>query len=213
MCSGCTENPAPKGESRLRIIAGSLKGRRLKAPKWPGLRPTSDKLRETLFNVLATRVPSARVLDVFAGTGAVGLESLSRGATDATFIEHDKRAVALIAENVQLCEAQNRCAIIRDTAERALSRPIAGARFDLIVLDPPYEFEPLERVLSAAARHLASNGLVILEHAARRVVPPVADLRAVRTIRSGDSALTIFEAQLGDREDAAPRVDAASTEG
>ena len=179
----------------MRIISGMSKGRRLKAPKWPGLRPTSDKLRETLFNVIAARVPDARVLDLFAGTGAIGLESLSRGAATSTFVDDDTRAAALLGENAQLCGVQNRCVIIRDTAERALSRPLQGDPFDVIVLDPPYDFEPLERVLSAAARHLAADGLLILEHASRRAVPQVAGLQAVRTIRSGDSALTMFEAQ------------------
>ena len=79
----------------MRIIAGACKGRRLKAPTWDGLRPTSDKLRETLFNILAPRIEGAAVLDVFAGTGAVGLESLSRGASRAVFIEQDRRAAAV----------------------------------------------------------------------------------------------------------------------
>src|SRR5262245_54696165 len=83
----------------LRIISGSLKGRRLQPPTWAGLRPTSDKLRETLFNILADRVGGARVVDGYAGTGAVGIEALSRGAREATFIEQDRRAEALIVEN------------------------------------------------------------------------------------------------------------------
>ena len=87
----------------MRIVAGSLKGRRLKAPSWEGLRPTSDKLRETLFNVLAPRIAGARVLDGFAGTGALGIEALSRGASHVTFIEQDRRAQALIAENLAHC--------------------------------------------------------------------------------------------------------------
>ena len=87
----------------MRIIAGTLKGRRLDAPTWPGLRPTSDKLRETLFNVLQGRLPGARVLDVFAGTGAVGIEALSRGAAHVTFVEMDPRARGLIAENLARC--------------------------------------------------------------------------------------------------------------
>ena len=81
----------------MRIIAGALKGRRLDAPTWAGLRPTSDKLRETLFNVLQGRLPGARVLDAYAGTGAVGVEALSRGAAQVTFVERDPRAKALIA--------------------------------------------------------------------------------------------------------------------
>ena len=180
----------------MRIIAGSLKGRRLKAPKWPGLRPTSDKLRETLFNIVAARVPGARVLDGFAGTGAVGLESLSRGAALATFIEADRRAAALIAENAELCGVRNRCVIIRDTAERALDRPIEAAPFDLIVLDPPDEFAALGTVLDSAARHLAPKGMLVLEHAYRRAVPAAASVRALRTVRSGDSALTFFEVAI-----------------
>jgi 16S rRNA (guanine(966)-N(2))-methyltransferase RsmD len=180
----------------MRIIAGEFKGRRLKAPKWDGLRPTSDKLRETLFNILAPRIAAARVLDVFAGTGAVGLESLSRGATHVTFIEQDRRAAALIAENVALCGVENRCVIIRDRAERALDSRLAGQRFDVVVLDPPYDFEPLDAVLEAALRSLAPGGLMILEHAFRRALPAVAGARVARTVRSGDSALTLFEAHV-----------------
>jgi 16S rRNA (guanine(966)-N(2))-methyltransferase RsmD len=131
----------------MRIIAGEFKGRRLKAPTWEGLRPTSDKLRETLFNILAPRIADARVLDVFAGTGAVGLESLSRGASQAVFIEEDRRAAALIAHNAALCGVENRCVIIRDRAEHALSRGVGAELFDVVVLDPPYEFEPLASIL------------------------------------------------------------------
>jgi 16S rRNA (guanine(966)-N(2))-methyltransferase RsmD len=180
----------------MRIIAGALKGRRLKAPKWAGLRPTSDKLRETLFNILAPRITDARVLDVFAGTGAIGLESLSRGAALTVFVERDRRAAALIAENVAICGAQNRCAIIRDDAERALARDVTGGPFDVVVLDPPYDYEPLAATLALALRQLAPGGLLVLEHACRRAVPAVEGGRAIRTVRSGDSALTMFEAAV-----------------
>jgi 16S rRNA (guanine966-N2)-methyltransferase len=176
----------------MRIIAGTSKGRRLQAPTWPGLRPTSDKLRETLFNIVRTRVEGARVLDVFAGTGAIGLESLSRGAAAAVFVEHDRRAAALIEANAERCGVQDRCIVIRDTVERALARDLGGP-FDLVMLDPPYDFEPLARVLSAAAKHLSPDGLMVLEHATRRTVPEVAGVRPTRTVRSGDSALTLFE--------------------
>ena len=89
---------------RMRVIAGSLKGRRLKPPTWEGVRPTSDKLRETLFNILAPRMAGARVLDGYAGTGAVGIEACSRGAGAVTFVERDRRAQSLIAENVANAE-------------------------------------------------------------------------------------------------------------
>src|SRR5688572_4658970 len=84
----------------MRVIAGRYRGRRLKAPTWDGLRPTSDKLRETLFNILAPRIEGARILDGYAGTGAVGIEALSRGAAHVTFVEQDRRATALIAANI-----------------------------------------------------------------------------------------------------------------
>jgi 16S rRNA (guanine966-N2)-methyltransferase len=106
----------------VRVIAGTLKGRRLKAPTWDGLRPTSDKLRETLFNILAPRMAGARVLDGFAGTGAVGIEAISRGATAVTFVESDRRAHALIIENLALCGVADGYAIIRGTVARAIDQ-------------------------------------------------------------------------------------------
>ena len=176
----------------MRIIAGTHKGRTLKTPKWEGLRPTSDKLRETLFNILAPRVEGARVLDVFAGTGAVALEALSRGAAAATCIESDRRAAKLIEANATLCGELNRCAIIRDVVERALQRPVPGGPFDIIVLDPPYEYAPLEDAVRQAGTQRAADGIVVLEHATRVTPPAPAGLALTRTVKSGDSALTFY---------------------
>src|SRR5947208_11256588 len=105
----------------MRVIAGTFKGRRLKAPSWEGLRPTSDKLRETLFNILAPRIDGARVLDGYAGTGAVGIEALSRGAAHVTFVERDRRAQALVAENLAHCGIADGYVIIRASVARALA--------------------------------------------------------------------------------------------
>jgi 16S rRNA (guanine(966)-N(2))-methyltransferase RsmD len=175
----------------MRIIAGINKGRTLKAPKWEGLRPTSDKLRGTLFNILQTRIAGARFLDLFSGTGAVALEALSRGAAGATCVESDRRAAALIAENVALCRA-DRCVIIRDTVERALLRPIPGGPFDIVLLDPPYDYAHLDAVVANAASQRADGGIVILEHGSR-VIPPQPDgITLTRTVTSGDSALTFY---------------------
>src|SRR5947199_1561117 len=123
----------------MRVIAGSLKGRHLKAPGWEGLRPTSDKLRETLFNILAPRIAGARVVDAYAGTGANGIEALSRGALEVTFVENDRRAQALIAENLAHCGVQNACVIIREDIEHALQGLRGRPAFDIILLDPPYD--------------------------------------------------------------------------
>lgn len=176
----------------MRIIAGLHKGRTLKAPKWDGLRPTSDKLRETLFNILQTRVPGSRVLDVFAGTGAIALEALSRGALAATCVESDRRAAGLIAENAALCGEANRCAIIRDTVERALLRPLPGGPFDIIVLDPPYDYAALDSAVASAASQRTADGIVVLEHATRVTPPQPAGLALTRTVKSGDSALSFY---------------------
>jgi 16S rRNA (guanine(966)-N(2))-methyltransferase RsmD len=176
----------------LRIIAGTHKGRTLKAPTWDGLRPTSDKLRESLFNILAPRIAGARVLDVFAGTGAVALGALSRGAAAATCIESDRRAARLIEENVARCGEQNRCAIIRETVERALRRPVAGAPFDIIVLDPPYDYGALGAAVQDAGSQRAADAVVVLEHAWRVTPPAPSGLVLTRTVKSGDSALTFY---------------------
>ena len=178
----------------MRVIAGSLKGRRLEAPDWDGLRPTSDKLRETLFNVLAPRIAGARVLDGFAGTGAVGIEAISRGAVHVTFVEADSRAVRLIQRNLERCGVGDRYAIIRERFADAARRVIAGS-FDLVFLDPPYRAEEIAGALDAAAPLIAPDGLVILEHARRDAAPAAAaSIMKTRDIVSGDSALTIYGA-------------------
>jgi 16S rRNA (guanine966-N2)-methyltransferase len=169
----------------------------LKAPKWGGIRPTSDKLRETLFNILQTRVVGARVLDAFAGTGAVALEALSRGAEAATCLDNDRRAAGLIAENAALCGESDRCVIIRDVASRALKKPLPGGPFDIVVLDPPYDYTALDEAVRDALGQRAAGGLVVLEHASR-VTPPQPNsfgetqLTLTRTVTSGDSALSFY---------------------
>lgn len=189
----------------MRVIAGILKGRRLKAPTWEGLRPTSDKLRETLFNILAPRMAGARVLDGYAGTGAVGIEALSRGAAAVTFVDSDRRAEALIAENLAHCGVTSGYAIIRSHVERALVDLRAAPRsetFDLVFLDPPYEStrgdaggkHHLDDIVAAAADVLAPNGIVVLEHARRWNSPESAGrARRTRLVPSGDSALSFYK--------------------
>ncbi len=178
----------------MRVIAGSLKGRRLVTPTWAGLRPTSDKLRETLFNVVAARVPGACVLDGFAGTGAFGIEAVSRGAAHVTFIDRDRRATALVAENLDRCRVEGGYAIIAAPFRAALRGPLAAGEFDLIFLDPPYDEEGLDEILAAAGSHLADQGLLILEHAKRRQVPEAAGrLRRTRTLASGDSTVEFYQ--------------------
>src|SRR6266566_6137138 len=129
---------SPHYHMSMRVIAGSLRGRRLATPTWEGLRPTSDKLRETLFNILAPRIAGARVLDGYAGTGAIGIEAISRGAARVTFVERDRRAQALIAENLAHCGVTDGYVIIRASVARAIDDR-HGDPFDIMIFDPPYD--------------------------------------------------------------------------
>jgi 16S rRNA (guanine966-N2)-methyltransferase len=180
----------------MRIIAGHLKGRRLATPDWRGLRPTSDKLRETLFNVLADRIWKARVLDACAGTGAVGIEALSRGARSVLAVDEDRRAVTLMRRNAAACGLADYTIEHGELTSvlRGLDQAVA---FDVIVLDPPYASLDVEALLAAAAERLAADGVVVLERATRQAPPDVAGLARVRDIRSGDSSLTFFVPRAG----------------
>lgn len=177
----------------MRVIAGQFKGRRLKPPAWDGLRPTSDKLRETLFNILAPRIQGARVVDGFAGTGALGIEALSRGAAHVTFIEQDRRAIALIRQNLAACgsDGRDQSYTIEHGDVAAVLRRSADAN-DLVLLDPPYDLHAINEVLEAAAARLAPDGLIVLERASRREPDVPAVLRRVRDVKSGDSTLTFL---------------------
>jgi len=176
----------------MRIIAGELKGRTLQAPTWDGLRPTSDRLRETLFNVVAPAIVGARVLDGYAGTGAVGIEALSRGAAEVVFVERDRRAVVLIESNLARCGVRDRHAIIRSDLAAATGMARA-APFDLVFLDPPYGRAGLDEALHAGEALMATDTLLIIEHARRDEAPAShGALRRTRTLRSGDSALAFY---------------------
>jgi 16S rRNA (guanine(966)-N(2))-methyltransferase RsmD len=185
---------------QLRIIAGSLKGRRLASPDWTGLRPTSDRLRETLFDVLAGSVRGARVLDGYAGTGAIGIEALSRGAAHVTFIERDARALTLIGENLTRCGVTGGYTVLRGDLEKGAGA--LAAAYDLIVIDPPYTADPAAAV-GALDAMLAAGGRLVIEHA-RRTAPAdrAGALTLTRTLTAGDSALSFYR-RTGDVADSA----------
>ncbi|MGH9255123.1 MAG: 16S rRNA (guanine(966)-N(2))-methyltransferase RsmD [Vicinamibacterales bacterium] len=179
----------------MRVIAGAFKGRRLETPSWEGMRPTSDKLRETLFNILAPRISGARVLDGFAGTGAVGIEALSRGAAHVTFVERHRRAARLITANLARCGVEQDYTIECGDVATVLRRLPRDREFDLILLDPPYDVDPatVTHALEEAADLLTAGGLLVLERASRRDPDAPAALLRVRDVVSGDSALTFMK--------------------
>ncbi len=185
----------------MRVIAGLYRSRMLKSLKGVNLRPTSDYLRETLFNVLGAHLKGAHFLDLFAGTGAVGVEALSRGAASATFIESHRPAVALIKANLASLGIREGVTVLPLDALRGLES-LAARRGDSLpqfthaFLDPPYAAATeYDRVLEflAGSPLLAPDAIVVAEHHRAFPLPTrVGDLDQVRTLRHGDSALTFF---------------------
>jgi 16S rRNA (guanine(966)-N(2))-methyltransferase RsmD len=177
----------------LRVIAGRCKGRRLASPDWTGLRPTSDRLRGTVFDILGARVVGARVLDAYAGTGAVGIEAISRGAAHVTFVECERRALALIARNLQGCAIGDGYTVLPARWPSAMA--LTGPVFDIAWLDPPYDIDDLDDALAAACGVTLPGGVVVCEHAARREAPASVDAWSrARVVRAGDSALSFYVA-------------------
>ena len=180
----------------MRIIAGSRKGARIFAPKGKDTRPTADRVREAAFNLLGPgAVEDANVLDLFAGSGAMGLEALSRGAAHATFVENDREACRTIIRNLDKLGLENATVLCQDalTALRADAR--AGTRYDLVLLDPPYtRFSSLQNaMISHLPEILASGGTLLVETAAGE--EPDLPLKKRTTRRYGAARLTLFDAE------------------
>ena len=174
----------------VRVIAGTYGGRTLKAPKGAATRPTSDRVREALFSILGARVQDARVLDLFAGSGALGLEALSRGAREVTFVDDERAAIAAIKANLQLLQAGAQ--VRQNDVLRFLSAASAsGAQYDLVFLDPPYRLaERFARPLSEALPAVLAPGAVVVAESDRRA-PLALDLALNDERRYGDTLIRI----------------------
>lgn len=175
-----------------RIIAGSLGGRRIETPKGDGTRPTSDRVREALFSSLESELggfDSIRVLDLFAGTGALGLEALSRGATDAVFVESDARAAAVISRNISALGLVNG-RVARTTAARYLPSAPEGA-CGLVFIDPPYAMETsvVAELVTALLPALAPEALIVVERSTRDPFTWPAGVEGVRHKKYGETTL------------------------
>jgi 16S rRNA (guanine966-N2)-methyltransferase len=185
----------------MRVIAGTYRSRILKSLKGLALRPTSDRLRETLFNVLGTAVAGARFVDVFAGTGAVGIEALSRGAAEVVFIENHPPAVVLIRKNLESFGVRSGAIVLGTDALRGLEKLAAkytphDRPFDFVFLDPPYaaaeEYARVLRVLGSAS-FLAPGSVVIAEHHKKFDLPVhTGSLTRFRILKQGDAALSFY---------------------
>lgn len=179
----------------MRIIAGRFKRRTIKAPKGMQTRPTSDKLREALFSILGPEAcTNARVLDLFAGTGALGLEAMSRGAASAVFVEQNRKTAAIIRDNIAALGIAEACRVICQDATKSLRFLSGTPPFDLVFLDPPYG----KGMVLSALTHLASSGAlysetrVVVEYTAEDALPEADTIYRIDAVRSYGKTLVAF---------------------
>jgi len=177
---------------KMRIISGDAKGRRLFSPKGINLRPTSDKVREALFNILALRIPGASFLDLYAGSGAVGMEAISRGAKRVVFVEKNKTNLLLLKKNLSLLHGDSEVEVFEGTVFNFLKRN--KNRFDMIFVDPPYAEGGKEALQTLrCCDTVQKSGLVIIEHFHKTNLPDtVGDLSLLKQYRYGGTALTVY---------------------
>jgi len=182
----------------MRVIAGYYRGRNLRSPPSMQVRPTSDRLRETLFNVLAPRIEGARFLDLCAGSGAVGIEALSRGALHATFVDRSRKMCGLIEANLDLCgiPEEETEVVLSEAAEflrRAATR--GDKKWDIVFFDPPYalDYSPVLSAFGTSAL-LEDDGVLIVEHHHKNELKEaIGEIRRWRILKQGDSALSFYE--------------------
>jgi len=181
----------------MRISAGEHRGRKLKSPPGRQTRPTSDLVRQALFNVLGARLQGARILDLFAGTGAVGLEALSRGAASATFVEREPAALRSLRDNVAALSAGGRARVLAAEVLPTIRRLAeAGERFDCVFLDPPYGLELSGACLEALApgKIVEENGVLVIQSRHTERLPERVGIFGQRWRRRyGESSLTFYE--------------------
>jgi 16S rRNA (guanine(966)-N(2))-methyltransferase RsmD len=182
----------------MRVISGQFKGRRLKSTPPEGIRPTSDKLKETIFNILSDSVTGSTFLDGFAGIGGIGIEALSRGASLVVFTDQSHKACKWIRENLQSLGVQEGYKILEMDLARALDIcQSGGLRFDIAFVDPPWDRDDLyEKALRKFSQTglLAAGGVLIAEHSKRKPLPDTAgSLQRVRSLIQGDSALSFYK--------------------
>ena len=175
----------------MRVIAGTARGVPLAAPRGSQTRPITDRVKETLFGILGDRVPDARLLDLYAGSGAIGIEALSRGAAHADFVDRDRSALTALRANLERTRVEG-ASVHEVDVERFLAT--AEGPWDLVVLDPPYEVRAIVAPLRAVVPRLAPGATVVIKHYWRSETPEVDGLTVTRQRRFGETMLTFLEA-------------------
>jgi 16S rRNA (guanine966-N2)-methyltransferase len=174
----------------LRVAGGEARGRRLKAPK--GIRPTQGMVKEAIFNLIGPGIADAHVLDLFAGSGALGIEAMSRGAAAVTFVDREPRGLAILRQNLEALDLKARAAVVRADVVRWLeASPDKIKEAGVVFLDPPYEDAVLDRALKVIDRAVG-DALVLVEHSRRQELPVLARLRVDRQRRYGDTMVTVL---------------------
>jgi 16S rRNA (guanine(966)-N(2))-methyltransferase RsmD len=181
----------------MRVIAGTAGGIPLTAPRDRGTRPITDRVKETLFAIVGERVVDARAVDLYAGSGAIGIEALSRGAAHVTFVERGRAPLDAIRQNLERTRLAADASVQAREVLPFLAGPV-GERFDLAFLDPPYGERAILAPLERLVPHLAPGALVVIKHFWRSEVPAVEGLAHVRERRFGETALTFLEASKTD---------------
>ena len=178
----------------MRVIAGTHKGRRLLSPKpGGGVRPTSGRVKEALFSILGDRIVGASVLDLYAGTGAIGIEALSRGAARVVFVESHRNSLSTLHANLHHCGLAGRAEVFSGEASAFLQH--AAPAFDVVFADPPYAGDDPNSVLPSLSRSaiIRDGTIVILEHLTKRAIPQsVGPLNRIKQYRYGDTSLSVF---------------------
>lgn len=180
----------------MRIIAGSFKGRKLVSPRGAETRPTSDRVREAIFSVVGEMVRGASVLDLYSGTGAMGLEALSRGAKKTVFVEKGQAALKCLKMNIEAAGCQERAQVVKGSVLTFLKKDDRNADFDLVFADPPYAGNLGTLTLLAISKHVKplKRCLIVLEHAPDKQPEPLpANLERVDTRKYGNVAVTFLE--------------------
>lgn len=185
----------------MRIIAGTAKGRVLKSQRGQTLRPTGDRMRESVFGVLGPRVRGARFLDLYAGVGTMGLEALSRGASEAVFVESHRPAGRMIEENVRRCGFEGRARVLAMAVARAVSvLRREGAPFDIVFADPPYERGEVGAAVARLTQWpelVAEDGILLIQHS-RHEEPPASDtFEGMRRLRFGETIVDLYQRSAG----------------
>jgi 16S rRNA (guanine966-N2)-methyltransferase len=186
----------------MRIIAGVVGGRVIRAPRGMATRPTSDRVREAVFNILGPPDADSRVLDLYAGAGALGIEALSRGAAEAVFVDRDSQAIRCVEENLAELGLKDRARISRGEAVKAVDRlDRAGERFAWVFIDPPYASGEYPKVLAALGQAglLADEGVVIVEHDKRHTPDPAyGALACSDSRRYGETCVSFYRRRTAD---------------